>query len=47
MYLNLHENGTSINDIDEMDLYYYIDLLSYKANKELKIKIIEMDNAGL
>ena len=23
-----------MNDIDEMDIYYYIDLLLYKANKE-------------
>ena len=36
-----------MNDIDEMDIYYYLDLLSYDANKGVKTQISALDDAGL
>ena len=33
-YIDLLENDWKLNDIDEMDILYYIELLLYKANKE-------------
>lgn len=39
--------GTSLNDIDEMDIFYYISLLSYKANKEARTQTLALDEAGL
>jgi len=47
MYLGLLENGWTLNDIDEMDLSYYIELLSYKANKEYTKQSNALDDAGL
>lgn len=47
LYLGLLEQGTSMNDIDEMDIYYYIELLSYKANKEIRQESNALDEAGL
>jgi len=41
------KDGWTLNDIDDMDLYYYLDLLSYKANKEVKKQVTAMDDAGL
>lgn len=35
-YLGLLSNEWRMNDIDEMDIYYYLELLSYEANKEYK-----------
>ena len=35
-YWNLLDKDWTLNDIDEMDIYYYIDLLLYKANKEYR-----------
>jgi len=34
LYIDLLEIDWKLEDIDEMDLFYYIDLLAYKANKE-------------
>ncbi len=36
VYLNLMEEGWTLTDIDETDFFYYLDLLSYKANKGQK-----------
>ena len=47
MYLGLLEKGWTLNDIDEMDLYYYLDLLSYEANKGARKQSTELDDAGL
>lgn len=33
-YLILLDNEWKLNDIDEMDIYYYLELLSYQANKK-------------
>jgi len=33
-YLSLMDDKWKLNDIDEMDIYYYLDLLSYEANKK-------------
>jgi hypothetical protein len=33
VYLRLMEEGWTLTAIDEMDFFYYLDLLSYKANK--------------
>jgi len=32
----LLEQGWTLNDIDEMDIFYYFDILIYRANKEYK-----------
>ena len=47
MYLGLLDKGWTLNDIDEMDLLYYLDLLSYKANKEVKAQSNALEDAGL
>ena len=47
MYLGLMEDGWTLNDIDEMDIYYYLDLLSYEANKAAKTQSNALDDAGL
>ena len=36
MYIKLMENGWTMNDIDTMDIIYYLRLLSKKAEKEKK-----------
>lgn len=36
MYLTLMENGWTMNDIDTMDVIYYLKLLTRKADKEKK-----------
>ena len=35
-YLGLLNNEWRMNDIDEMDIYYYLELLSYEENKKYK-----------
>jgi len=40
-------NGWKLNDIDEMDFYYYLKLTSYEANKGVRIQTNALDNAGL
>ena len=47
MYLGLLDKGWTLNDIDEMDLYYYLDLLSYEVNKSVKTQSNALDEAGL
>lgn len=47
MYLGLLDKGWTLNDVDEMDLYYYLDLLSYEANKEVRVQSNALDDAGL
>jgi len=42
MYINLLENGWTLNQIDNMDILFYMDLLSYKANKEYKDNVEAM-----
>jgi len=44
MYLGLMDDGWKLNDIDEMDLYWYIDLLLYKASKEYKTNVANVLN---
>lgn len=46
-YLSLLDKGWTLNDIDEMDLYYYLDLLSYEANKAVIKQSNALDEAGL
>lgn len=33
-YIELLENDWKLNDIENMDMFYYLDLLMYKARKE-------------
>ena len=47
LYLNLIDKGWNLNDIDEMDIYYYLDITSYEANKEVRVEIKRLDDAGL
>lgn len=39
LYLDLLESDWKFNDIDEMDIYYYLELLSFKENKESRKNI--------
>lgn len=34
LYLSLLEQGWKMHEIDAIDIFYYIDLLIYKAEKE-------------
>lgn len=36
VYLTLIEQGWTLNDIDEMDFFYYMDLLIFKSRKSKK-----------
>lgn len=36
VWLWLISTGLKLQDIDEMDLFYYLDLMAYKAKKEPK-----------
>jgi hypothetical protein len=47
IYLGLFNDGWKLNDIDEMDIFYYLDLTSYDANKKVKSDIKMLDDAGL
>lgn len=33
-YIELLENDWKLNNIDDMDIYFYLDLLLYRAQKE-------------
>lgn len=33
-YIELLENDWKMEDIDEMDIFFYLELLAYKARKE-------------
>jgi len=39
VYLQLIEQGWTLFDIDEMDFFFYLDLLIYKANKKETVTI--------
>ena len=47
MYLGLLKDGWTMNDIETMDLYRYLELLSYEANKAIKTQSNALDDAGL
>ena len=47
MYLGLLDKGWTMNDVETMDLYYYLDLLSYQANKEVQVQSNVLDEEGL
>jgi hypothetical protein len=36
IYLSLFKEGWTLQSIDEMDFFYYLDLLVYNANKKEK-----------
>ncbi|ERM91910.1 hypothetical protein O163_08115 [Caldanaerobacter subterraneus subsp. yonseiensis KB-1] len=42
-YLSLLEQGWTMNDIDEMDFFWYLDLLIYKASQKEKKKYTTID----
>jgi len=41
IYLQLIDQGWALNDIDDADFFYYMDLLIYRANKKDKIAYID------
>lgn len=41
------DKGWTLNDVDSMDLYYYLDLLSYQVNKAVRAQSNALDDAGL
>ena len=47
MYLGLLKDGWTMNDIDTMDLYRYLEILSYSANKAVGQESNALDEAGL
>lgn len=47
MYLKLMENGISMVDIDNQDMYFYMKLLRYKESKELQENAQKLDGLGL
>ena len=46
-YLGLIKDGWTLEDIDNMDIFYYLDLLSYEANKAVIKQSSALDDAGL
>lgn len=46
-YIGLLDKKWTLNEIDEMDIYYYIELLSYEANKGVRTQVQALDDAGL
>jgi hypothetical protein len=43
IYLGLIEQKWTLSQIDEMDFFYYFDLLIYKANKEEQQRYVTID----
>jgi len=43
IYLQLIEQGWTLQAIDAMDFFYYLDLLIYKATKKDKEQIVAID----
>ena len=43
IYLSLLEQGWTLNDIDEMDFFWYLDVMIYRINKEEKKKYTTID----
>ena len=41
VYLQLIEQGWTLQSIDEMDFFYYMDLLIHKANKKEPVQYID------
>ena len=46
-YLGLLADGWTLDQIDSMDIFYYLDLLSYEANKKVIKQSNALDDAGL
>ena len=46
-YLGLLGDGWTLDAIDDMDIYYYLDLLSYEANRAVIKQSNALDDAGL
>ena len=47
VYINLLKDGWRLNDIDEMDLGWYFDLINYTEEKKYITQSNALDNAGL
>jgi len=43
IYLQLLSEGHTLNAIDEMDFFYFLDLLAYKTRKEHHDRRITID----
>jgi len=43
IYINLIDQGWTLNDIDECDFFYYMDLLIFKAHKEADKRLTFID----
>lgn len=43
IYLDLLEQGWTLKDIDDMDIFFYFDILVYKANKGERDKRVTID----
>ena len=46
-YLGLLAKGWTLDAIDNMDIFYYLDILSYEANKRVIKQSNALDDAGL
>lgn len=40
-------DGWKLEEIEEMDIMWYFDLINYKEDKEHKKQVVAMDDAGL
>ena len=47
MYLSLMEAGHAMDDIDNVDIVFYLKMLNHKKEKETKKKLQSMDSAGV
>lgn len=43
LYSSLLEGGTSMQEIDSMDIFYYFDILAYRHRKETQPKFAYID----
>jgi len=47
IYINLLKDGWRLNDVDEMDLGFYLDLINYENEKKYITQSNALDEAGL
>ena len=47
LYLNLLKDGWKLNEIDEMDIGWYFELINYTDEKEYVTQSNALDDAGL
>ena len=46
-YINLLEDKWKLEEIEEIDIIWYFDLINYTEDKEYRKQVAAMDDAGL